>query len=243
MVKQIISIASSLTTGLICLFTLVLLMIVGSLSMLKTGGYESINAMPLFVWISKISLVSSWWLILSLLSLILITINTILCTIRSLIAKTPVTSFLLKISPQIIHTGFLFILLAHLVSSFDSFHVVTTVYEQQGIQLDARTIVGINNVRISTSETGFPTAMSAQVTIYEERREILTKKISPNHPLFYNGMGIYLKNVLPYRSPVALIEISRDRGAIWALTGGLLFFAGNILLVTLKWKHELLNRR
>jgi hypothetical protein len=236
--KKMIDIASSLTTGLVVLFTLLLFMIVGSITMLKTGGYETINSMPLFIWIRKTSLSNSWWLILSLLSLIVITINTILCTIRSLISKVPARSFLLKISPQIIHAGFLFILLAHLFSSTDSFHFVTNIYEKQGIQLDDTTVARFTDIKLSTTKTGFPTGMHAKVTIYNNRDEIFSQKISPNHPAFYNHLGFYLKNIRPYPYPNALIEISRDSGAVWALAGGVLFFIGNTLLVVLRWRHE-----
>jgi hypothetical protein len=41
-----------------------------------------------------------------------------------------------------------------------------------------------------------------------------------------------------YPSPAALIEISYDRGAPWALAGGIIFLAGNILLVASKLRHD-----
>ncbi|UCG77714.1 MAG: cytochrome C biogenesis protein ResB [Nitrospirota bacterium] len=238
-VKRTIDIASSLMTGIAGLFTLTLLMAVGSIAMLGTGAYESINTMPLFKWINKVSLKDSWWLVLSLVTLSIITANTILCTVRSLIAKTPARSFLLKISPQIMHAGFLLILLAHLFSSYDSFHYVTRIYEGQGIQMSNSTIARFTEIRLLTDKTGFPTGMTAKVTVTEGEDRVLVKKISPNHPAFYNNMGIYLKNVLPYRFPAAMVEISSDSGAIWAFAGGILFFTGNILLVVLKWRHEL----
>jgi hypothetical protein len=38
--------------------------------------------------------------------------------------------------------------------------------------------------------------------------------------------------------PAALIEVSREPGAIWALVGGLFFLAGMITLLILKIKKE-----
>jgi len=236
--KKILDIASSLTAGLAGLFTLLVLMIVGSLAMLATDGYDTINSMPLFQWITETSLANSWWLILSLASLGLIALNTILCSIKSLIAKTPLQSFLLKISPQIMHAGFLFILLAHLISSYDSFHFMANVANQQGISFDDSNVARFSEIDLNISQSGFPTGMSARVTLYTDGNKVSTAVISPNHPAFYNGMGIYLKNIRPYPYTVALIEISRDGGSPWALVGGVLFFMGNLLLVILKWRHE-----
>jgi len=236
--KKVLDIAASLTTGLAALFTLLVFMIVGSLAMLKTGGYESINAMPLFQWIGETPFANSWWLIISLVSLGLIALNTVLCSIKSLLAKTPARSFLLKISPQIMHAGFLFILLAHLVSSYDSFHHMTAMSNNQGVYLDETNAVGFSDIKLSVSKTGFPTGMSAKVTMYKNGNALSSQVISPNHPAFFNGLGIYLKNIQPYPTPTALIEFSRDAGSPWALIGGILFFIGNILLVILKWRHE-----
>lgn len=229
--------------GLAALFTLLVFMIVGSLAMLKTGGYDSINAMPLFQWIGETSLANSWWLIISLVSLGLIALNTILCSVKSLLAKTPARSFLLKISPQIMHAGFLFILLAHLFSSYDSFHHMTAVSNYQGIRLDESRAIGFSDIKLSVSKTGFPTGMSTRATMYENGNELSSQVISPNHPAFINGLGIYLKNIQPYPVPTALIEISRDAGSSWALVGGILFFVGNMLLVILKWRHESVGKQ
>jgi hypothetical protein len=41
-----------------------------------------------------------------------------------------------------------------------------------------------------------------------------------------------------YPSPAALIEISYDRGAPWALAGGIVFLVGNTLLVLLKLRQN-----
>ncbi len=241
-IKKVIDIASSLTTGLVGIATLVLFMIVGSIAMGKTGGYDTINSMPLFRWIKETSARNSWWLILSLLSLVLITINAIFCSIKSLIAKTPTKSFLLKISPQIMHAGFLLILVAHLVSSYDSFHFMVDLSNHQGIQVDKKTVARFSDITLSTTDKGFPTGMSARVIIRRDGIETLNRKISPNHPAFHGELGFYLKNIRPYPYPGALIEISRDGGAPWALAGGTVFCIGNILWVVLKWRQEALTK-
>jgi hypothetical protein len=60
--------------------------------------------------------------------------------------------------------------------------------------------------------------------------------LGPNKPLFYNGVGIYIKNLNFERGPAAFMLVTRDPGTIWALAGGLLFIMGSVLLLVLKWK-------
>jgi hypothetical protein len=119
---------------------------------------------------------------------------------------------------------------------------MSNVYNNRGIQLNEETVARFSDINLSMSDKGFPTGMSAKVIIYKNGIKILNATISPNHPTFYNKMGFYLKNVRPYPYPTALIEISRDSGALWALAGGILFFVGNILWVILKWRHEALTK-
>lgn len=229
---------TSITTALAGLTALVMVMTAGSLTMLKTGGFETINSMSLFRWIGTTPIKNSWWLIISIACLALITLNTTFCSIQSLIKKAPVTSLLLKISPQIMHAGFLLIIFAHMLSSGDSFHFRTVVSDNQGIALSENSLALISGINLKTDSRGFPVGMQADVTIFENQVKKFTRKISPNHPAFYNGMGIYLKNAAMQPVRRALIEISHDSGAAWAFAGGILFFIGNILLATLKMKSE-----
>jgi len=236
--KKIIVMLTSVTTALWWLALLLAILVAGSTIMLRTGGFESINSAPLFRWMSQTSLTSSWWLYAAIVCLMVLVLNTVFCSVQSLLIKAPARSLMLKISPQVIHAGFLLIMVAHLFSSYDSFHADTVARENQGIRLTDRAVARISGIAVSTSRSGFPLAMKARVTVLEDGKEVLSEIISPNHPAFYRGLGIYLKNARGYPSPLVLIEVSYDRGAVWALAGGIVFFAGNILLVLMKWRGE-----
>lgn len=62
--------------------------------------------------------------------------------------------------------------------------------------------------------------------------------IRPNSPSFQDGFGIYIKTVQSEPFPAALIEVSREPGAFWALVGGVLFLTGMITLLIFKVKRE-----
>ena len=55
--------------------------------------------------------------------------------------------------------------------------------------------------------------------------------ITPNHPWFSNGYGVYIKHAEPGQPPVALLEVHREPGAAMALAGATLFTIGNLLLL------------
>jgi hypothetical protein len=77
---------------------------------------------------------------------------------------------------------------------------------------------------------------AAVIGIYENDRLVATGVLGPNAPLFYKGMGVYLKSFDLRDRPVALLMVNRDPGALWALAGSVLFMAGTIVILVLKWK-------
>jgi hypothetical protein len=235
---KIIDFLKSLTTGIFALTMLLLVMTIGSFTMLGTGGYETLNSLPLFLWLRETTIGNSWWLILSLACLGVIALNTVLCSIESLLKKSPAKNLLIKISPQIIHAGFLLILTAHLMSAADSFRSMGPVAEQNAVALSDRAEAHFSDIEASQDSSGFIHGLYSTVTIYENGTYLSRSRIFPNHPAFYEGIGIYLKDARMYPSPAALIEISYDRGAPWALAGGIVFLVGNTLLVLLKLRQN-----
>jgi hypothetical protein len=235
---KIMDFLKSLTTGIFAMTMLLLVMTIGSFTMLRTGGYETMNSLPLFLWLRETTIGNSWWLILSLACLGVIALNTLLCSIESLLKKAPAKNLLIKISPQIIHAGFLLILTAHLLSAADSFRSMGAVGEHNAVALSDCAEAHFSDIEASQDSSGFIDGLFATVTIYENGSFLSRSRIFPNHPAFYEGIGIYLKDARMYPSPAALIEISYDRGAPWALAGGIIFLAGNILLVASKLRHD-----
>ena len=84
---------------------------------------------------------------------------------------------------------------------------------------------------------GMPTAMNVRLK-YLEGSTVKETVISPNHPHFYQGHGIYLKDLTLEPSPIALIEVHREPGAGAALAGALLFTLANIVLLAQRRGRE-----
>jgi GxxExxY protein len=78
------------------------------------------NDRLLFNWVSGVAagnIAATWWFFISLAGLVLLTINTFVCSYQAVRGRWSRQDFLLRISPQVVHIGFLFILLAHLLGA------------------------------------------------------------------------------------------------------------------------------
>jgi hypothetical protein len=92
---------------------------------------------------------------------------------------------------------------------------------------------GVAGIGITMSPMGMPVGFSGElVTNLRKPAERFT--ISPNHPWFSGGYGVYIKQAEGYPSKRALLEIHREPGAGMALAGALIFTVGNVLLVWLR---------
>jgi len=192
----------------------------------------------LFDWLKEMPTGITWWLWTAIAILALLTANTVVCSIDSLLRKREARQWLLLISPQIVHIGFLFILLAHLLSSYGSFKAVTFAYRDSVFQLPNNLEVRFNEVKADIDESGSVRDWSADIEYFQAGRSVERDRIEPNSPSFRDGIGIYIKTVKISPFPVAMIEVSREPGAVWALIGGILFMAGMMTLLFHKIKKE-----
>jgi cytochrome c biogenesis protein ResB len=197
--------------------------------------FGAMNSMPLFDWMRGQPLALTWWLAGTILLLSALTANTLLCSLESVLKKREGKNWLLIISPQVIHVGFLFILLAHLVSSFSGMKGFALVPEGTAVILPDEIVMRMNAVRTSISPEGYITDMEAEVEFIEGGMRIKSDSIRPNRPSFYKGIGVYLKNA---GREGALIEVSEEPGAVWALIGGVLFMLGTVTLIMLRMRQE-----
>jgi cytochrome c biogenesis protein ResB len=199
------------------------------------GEGSSINEVPLLVWLKEVPLKESWWLWASLLLLALLALNTVLCSIDSLRTKWQKGSFLVKIAPQLMHLGFICIMIAHLQSAYGGFKQQLQVGEGSTISFPDGTAVIFTGFDATYGKMGMPTGYSATLSCRAagslQSPAILTAVISPNHPFFYQGHGIYLKDVAPPPQKAALVEIHREPGAGMALAGGGVFTIANLILL------------
>ncbi len=232
MLVRIYNRLASLTLGLWLTGGVLLLLAIGSFA----GGGEGnsdINNMPLFAWLRETPLPLSWWLWGTLGLLALLAMNTVLCSVESLRTKAGSSRFIAVIAPQVMHAGFLLIVLAHLFSARGGFKQVMPVMENGVIGFPDGTALRVTNLGAAMDPRGFPLDFSADIRYPDGGREGV-RTIRPNEPFFYEGAGVYLKEVALYPYRAALIEVHREPGAGCALAGALVFTAGNVMLLAVR---------
>lgn len=230
----------SLKTTVWTLFALVCLFFVGSYLMpMHREVFGSMNDDILFHWVERTAsqnLWQSWWFFGALALLALLTINTLVCSIQAIRGRWSREDFLLRISPQIVHIGFLFILLAHLLGAGWGYKLSGLMPEGAFAPLPNDLALALQRIDVRTDPRGYMTDWAAEASLYENNQLVKSGTLGPNTPLFYKGTGIYLKSLNFDRGPAAILLIARDPGAIWALVGGVLFMLGSATLLVLKWK-------
>jgi hypothetical protein len=193
--------------------------------------------MPLLTWLREVPLMASWWLWLTILLLAMLVLNTILCSSETLWSRWGRAGLLPLLAPQLMHAGFLLIVLAHLQSAYGGYMQQVEVVEGMVAQLPDGKQFGIAGLAVTMSPRGMPTGFSSElVTDLTNPVERIT--ISPNHPWFSGGYGVYIKQAEAYPYKRALLEIHREPGAGLALAGATVFTAGNVLLLFLRSRSK-----
>jgi len=228
----------SLRTAIWLLMALLCLLFYGSVVMPSNAKFQSLSTVALFQWMAGNSFSITWWLWAAIGVISLLTANTLLCSIESVAKKRSARQWMLVISPQVVHIGFLFILLAHLLSGYSSFRGTAVVYENSGLRLPNGSDVVFRKIDMDMDPMGYIRDWSAAVEYFKEGRSLGSDKIRPNSPSFREGLGIYIKDVQRQPYPAAMIEVSSEPGAIWALTGSLVFLIGMIMLLLFKIRKE-----
>ncbi len=242
MMKRLKEILVSLRLAIVLLLLLISMLFAGAYMMPLKKEFQSINSIPLLSWLMKNPFYLTWWLWISISILILLALNTLICSVDSILKKRRITGWLMSISPQIIHMGFLFILLAHLMSAIGGFKDYGVITEGVIINTGPDRFIRFERIDINLSQEGSITNWHIDVS---RSSEGIVKNVSirPNKPLFTDGIGIYVRDIQPYPVKAALVEVSKDPGAIWALTGAILFFTGTITLMTLRLRKERSNQK
>ena len=211
-------------------------MAAGSFSL--SGEYAAaINALPLWAWLRETPVSVSWWLWVSLVFLALLALNTVLCSSETLWSRWGTCGMASLLAPQLIHAGFLLIVAAHMLSAMGSSLHAVEVGEMTLAALPDGSRFGVASISVTTSPQGMPIGFSSEL-VPNLNRPAGRVVISPNHPWFSNGFGVYIKQAEAYPAKRALLEIHREPGAAMALAGALIFTVGNVLLVALRSKQR-----
>lgn len=228
----------SLRTAIWLTLALLLFLLFGSFVMPMREEFQALHTIPLFPWLEEAPLSITWWLWAAIGVLCLLTANTLLCSVESVIKKRGARHWLLILSPQVIHAGFLFILLAHLLSSAGGFRGMTVAGKGAALGLPNGLTIRIEEINAVVGQQGYIDDWSVGVKYYNQDREVGSDVIRPNAPSFYEGLGVYVKTVQMMPAPSAVMEVSREPGAVWALAGGILFLVGMTTLLMLKISRE-----
>lgn len=225
----------SLRTALWSLWFLMSVLLVGAVIMPLREEFASIHTAPLLVWLRGQPFEITWWLWAALAALALLAAGTFFCSIESVVRKTKGPGMLLLISPQIIHAGFLCMLLAHLLSSMGGSQFMSAVRDGAILDIpDAGMSVRVEDISVKVSPEGYVTDWAVGLSYSRNGIIVKTDRAVPNGPSLYKGLNIGAKQLQAFPEKAVLLQISRDPGAPWALAGGILFLAGTIVLIALR---------
>jgi len=239
MFRHITQFFLSIRTTIWLLWFLMALLFAGAFIMPAREEFQAIQSMPLFEWLKVQPISVTWWLWCSIIILAILTINTIFCSIESIIKKRKATQWLLLISPQIIHIGFLFILLAHLLSSTGGFKGIAVAREGTFLKMPNDSItLNVRAINIDVDQYGYINDWEVDVEYISGQNKILKDRIKPNAPSLKEGFNINVKDLQAFPEKAVLLQVSREPGALWALIGGILFMTGIIILIVLKMRME-----
>ncbi len=218
---------------------MLLLMLAGAIVMPGRQEFQELHSMPMFYWIQIQPLEITWWLWGLIGVFVVLSLNTVFCSIESLVKKRKVTQWLLLISPQIIHIGFLFVLLAHVLSAAGASQGQTVAGEGSLITLsDHRTVIRIKNIDISLDYNGYISDWEVDVEYLSNGVVFHNDTIKPNDPSVLRGFNINVKDLRVSPDKAILLQVNREPGAMWALVGGILFMIGIVILVVLRSSME-----
>jgi hypothetical protein len=217
---------------------MLVLMLAGAFIMPSQKEFETIHSTPMFEWLKIQPIAITWWLWSLIGVLTLLTVNTLFCSVESIIKKQKVTRWLLLISPQIIHIGFLFMLFAHLMSAIGSYQKLAVAQEGSMLRISDNVVLKVKDINIQSDYNGYITDWKVGIEYLKEGKELSADTILPNSPSLRTGFNINVKDLQAYPYEAVLLQVSREPGAVWALAGSVLFMVGIITLIALKIRME-----
>ncbi len=239
LLKYILNFFLSLRTTLWLLGLSLLLMLAGAFIMPGNQEFQSLLSIPLLDWIYEKPLKITWWLWGLIGVLAVMAVNTLFCSVESIIKKRKVTQWLLLIAPQVIHTGFLFILLAHLLSGIGAYQMTAAAQEGSVIRISKdNTLLKVKDINIILDYYGYVSDYAVDIEYLSDGKVIEKDVIRPNDPSDKTGLNIIVKDLRAYPEEAVLLQIHNEPGAVWALIGGILFIAGVVTLILLRIRME-----
>jgi cytochrome c biogenesis factor len=220
----------SLNTTFAVFFAFIIVAIIGSLSLVNNLAFFSgVDDVPLFSWLSTThDLRKTWWIYVMIAVLIVLAINTIFCTFAGLFKKLGRRNLILKISPQIMHIGVLFVMLGHLLTASIGFKADMNINKGEKKTVTGNIAVSVDDVKVKTDQNGYYTDWEAKLAWFENGQKKHERILRPVHPLYFGEFGLYIRSVTMEPETSVFIRVCRDPGALWALLGGALLLLGGL---------------
>lgn len=233
MMKAILDFFLSLKTAFWLFVAFVVICLIGSLSLPENLAFFSgIDDTPLFAWLREANAPGTTWWIYALIGLLAVfAVSTICCTAEALIERATWRSIALKLSPQVMHIGVLFIMLGHLLTATLGEKMDVDVKKGGTAPVGSAAAIRLVDVRETTDENGYAVDWEATLQWIENGRPSDPRSLRPARPLYFGVYGLYTKAVDAGPQASAWIRVSRDPGAPWALLGGLLMSLGGIVFL------------
>jgi hypothetical protein len=203
----------------------------GSLSLPNNLAFFSgIDDTPLFRWLAEArGAGTTWWIWVFITALAVFALNTIACTADAVLHRIGRHALIVKLSPQVMHIGVLFVMLGHLLTA--SYGIKLDIDLAKG---EVKSVAGtasmlLEDVAVTEDENGYAVDWEAQLRWIDGKERSALMGLRPAHPLYVAGYGLYSKSVVKDDAgSSALVRVSRDPGALWALLGGVLLSIGGL---------------
>lgn len=229
--KTILRVLLSMWTAFVLFVVFVATSALGSLSLTDNLAFFSgIDDTPLFRWLNEAGRIRiTWWIYLMIGCLTLLALNTAACTIDGILKKSGSRNLLLKLSPQIMHAGVLFIMLGHLLTASSGFKTDVQLRPGEEKAVGEAGKLHLKDAGSTLDKNGYATDWSALIK-WTSGNTSSEGSLTPAGPAYLGGFGFFIKAVETEPEKTALIRISKDPGAVWALLGGILLVSGGVFL-------------
>ncbi len=217
-----------LTIYLVLIFVAVAF--IGSFIMQGNPFFEGMNNEILFKWlfadgIENIGKV--WWLYALIILTFALAINTVICNVNRFSSLIKYKQRLhkrrwIELSSYLMHIGFLLVLTGHLISSTTGFKTKGNVlYEAAPFKApNMDYYVRLNSLKADYYAGGYLKNVESNLTVIENDKEVLNKKVEVNNPLSYKGVYFYQVDFGEIVSGANLLLGSGSEGKLYSLGFG-----------------------
>jgi hypothetical protein len=231
-----LKILKSINTGLYIFVTAMIFFLLGSLYIPQNLHlFSDVNDMPLFKWLSinSANFIKTYWIYILIILMAVLSLNMVVCMIDDISKRFSPRLIVQKLSPHIIHCGVLIILSGHLISASTGF--------KKDISIGINEEVILNGLRIRAEGVRFDNIKGEDQSrwivnlLVNENGVVRRFVLEPSRPAFFR-YGFYAKSA--ERSGRLIIGVISDPGAIWEVSGAILFIIGSTGLFWTRYRIE-----